>query len=91
MPVSGFKSVQSFGLAQILYAAVDLDLAASPIGFSLSTDPSNYVRNFQRFAGSVVSAKVGRCYYHLRARSTGREKVEVCAPFATDTLTEETV
>ena len=27
------------------------------IKFSLSTDPSNYVRNFQRFAGIVVSIK----------------------------------
>ena len=46
LPVSGFESVQSFGLAQILHAAVDLDLAVSPIKISLSTDPSNYVRNF---------------------------------------------
>ena len=70
---------------------VDLDLAASPIRISLSTDPSNYVRNSQRFAGIVVSAKVDGCYHHLRARSSGREKLEVCAPFATGALTEETV
>ena len=28
-----------------------------PFKFSLSTDPFNYVRNFQRFAGNVVSVK----------------------------------
>ena len=91
MPVSGFESVQSFGLARNIHAMVGLDLTASPIRISLSTDPFNYVRNFQRFAGIVVSAKVDGCYHHLRARSPGREKLEVCAPFATGALTEETV
>ena len=39
MSVSGFESVQSFGLAQNIHAMVDLDLAASPVKFSLSTAP----------------------------------------------------
>lgn len=45
LPVSGLKSVQSFGLTQIL-CAMSLDLAVSSIRISLSTAPFYYGRNF---------------------------------------------
>ena len=90
LPVSGLKSVQSFGLAQIFHAMVDLDLTASPIRISLSTASFNYGRNSQRLVGNVVFTKEQIILSDWRARTSGREKLEVCAPFATGKLTRKT-
>ena len=78
LPVSGFESVQSFGLARNIHAAVDLDLAASPVKFSLSTAPylimaeilsAHQVLLYPRGVSSILSHRA-RCFWQREVLSS---------------------
>ena len=97
MSVSGFESVQSFGLAQILCAVVDLDLAASPIKISLSTAPylimaeilsAHQVLLYPRGVNSILSRRA-RCFWQ-REVFVLVEQTDILCYSRTSTLTEKT-
>ena len=71
---------------------MDLDLAASPVKFSLSTAPYLIMAEILSAHQVLLYPRGSKLRFQPHGPgASGREKLEVCAPFATGVLTEETV